>query len=49
VALVRTARRPEVTREDVNTIMITFMRLGANIEELRKLLEDDDGQAIGRA
>jgi hypothetical protein len=24
--------------------MVALMRLGANIEELRKLLEDDDGE-----
>ncbi len=40
----RRREEPEVTREDVNALMIALMRLDANIEELRRLIEDADGE-----
>jgi hypothetical protein len=40
----RRREAPEVTREDVNAIMVALMRLDAKIEELRRLIEDVNGE-----
>jgi hypothetical protein len=40
----RRSPEPEITREDVNSIMVYLMSLGEKVERIRRFLMEDDGE-----
>ncbi len=40
----RRRAEPPITRDDVNLIMVTLMRIEATLDDIRRLVEDEDDE-----